>query len=109
MRKFSLDALARRHLEQAAGAASGRSAETVYGGHERTLRQTLIALTAGSALGDHPNPGDATVAVLRGRVELTTEADSWEGRTGDMLIVPEEKHGLRALEDSVVLLSIAKT
>ncbi|WP_460859292.1 cupin domain-containing protein [Nocardiopsis coralliicola] len=121
MMKLSLDALARRHLAEAASAPAGRSAETVYGGHERTLRQTLIALTAGNALADHPNPGEATLTVLRGRVVLRSKAgsagsdesakgaDSWEGRAGDLLIIPEAVHALEAVEDSVVLLTVAKT
>ena len=50
MQKESLTALVRHHLEAARTAPSGRSAHTVYGGHERVLRQTLIALQAGSNL-----------------------------------------------------------
>ena len=46
MNKISLTALAREHLEVARAASSGRSAHTVYGGHEHSLRQTLIALKA---------------------------------------------------------------
>ena len=48
MQKISLQALARTQLELAAAASSGRSAQTVYGGHEQVLRQTLIAMTAGT-------------------------------------------------------------
>ena len=42
------------------------SAHTVYGGHQHTLRQTLIALTAGTSLDDHDSPGEATIRVLHG-------------------------------------------
>ena len=49
MQKESLTALVRHHLEMAETATSGRSAHTVYGGHEHVLRQTLIALMAGRA------------------------------------------------------------
>ena len=45
MQKESLTALVRHHLETAPAASSGRSAHTVYGGHEHALRQTLIALS----------------------------------------------------------------
>ena len=48
MQKESLTALVRHHLETARTASSGRSAHTVYGGHEHVLRQTLIALRAGA-------------------------------------------------------------
>ncbi|MGE5761991.1 MAG: DUF488 family protein, partial [Gemmatimonadota bacterium] len=72
MHKLSLGALAREQLDRARHASAGRSAETVYGGHEQTLRQTLMAFTAGTTLAEHENPGEATVYVLSGRVRLST-------------------------------------
>ena len=84
MEKFSLDAVVRAQVKLAAAAASGRSAETVYGGHEHALRQTVLALTAGSSLDEHESPGEATVQVLRGRVRLTAGEVTWEGRSGDL-------------------------
>lgn len=109
MQKMSLDALAREQLERARGAPAGRSAETVFGGHERTLRQTLVAITSGTTLAEHENPGEATVQVLAGRVRLVAGETSWEGRSGDLLVIPGERHQLDALEDAVVLLTVAMT
>jgi quercetin dioxygenase-like cupin family protein len=106
--KISLTALARQHLAAAHNTPSGRSAHTIYGGHEHVLRQTLIALVADSVLDDHENPGEATVQILQGRIELTTVDLSWDGRSGDHLVIPSERHGLRAIEDAVVLLTVAK-
>jgi quercetin dioxygenase-like cupin family protein len=108
MEKFSLDAIARTQAEKAAAASSGRSAETVYGGHEHALRQTMVALTGGSSLDEHESPGEATVQVLRGRVRLTAGTVAWEGRAGDLLVVPDSRHALEALEDSVILLTVSK-
>jgi quercetin dioxygenase-like cupin family protein len=109
MQKFSLDAIAREQAKRASAASSGRSAETVFGGHEHVLRQTVIALTAGSALDEHENPGEATIQVLRGRVRLTAGQITWEGRTGDLLVVPDARHALAATEDSAILLTVSKT
>lgn len=108
MEKFSLTALARQQLKLAQNASSGRSAHTVYGGHEHTLRQTVIALAAGQLLDEHENPGEATVHVLHGRVRLAAGDTSWEGSSGDLLIVPASRHSLEALEASAVLLTVAK-
>lgn len=108
MQKLSLVALSRELHEQAAGAAGGRTARTVMGGHERVLRQTVIALVKDAALTEHVNPGEASVYVLRGRVVLAAGDLSWEGRDGDLLIVPDAPHSLRALADSSVLLTVAK-
>jgi quercetin dioxygenase-like cupin family protein len=107
MRKFSIDATA-RELVKRANASGGRAADTIIGGHEKVLRQTVMALAAGSATGEHESPGEATLYVLSGRVRLAEGADSWEGRAGDLLQVPDGKHSLAALEDSAVLLSVAK-
>jgi quercetin dioxygenase-like cupin family protein len=108
MQKFSLDAIAREQARRASAASSGRSAETVFGGHEHALRQTVLALAAGAALDEHESPGEATIQVLRGRVRLTAGQVAWEGRTGDLLVVPDARHGLEAIEDSVILLTVSK-
>ena len=108
MQKLSLDALARRHLERAASASNGRSSETVYGGHEHVLRQTVIALRAGAELAEHENPGEATVTVLQGRIRLHSGDASWDGMPGDLLIVPPDRHSVEAVEDAAFVLTVAK-
>ncbi|HEU0206396.1 MAG TPA: cupin domain-containing protein [Pseudolysinimonas sp.] len=109
MQKSALPALARHELTKAIAASSGRSASTVYGGHEHRLRQTVIALRADESLSEHANPGEATIQVLHGRVTLRFEDVSWNGSPGDLLIVPDGQHALDAVEDSVVLLTVAKS
>jgi len=88
MQKLSLDALARELLDRATSASGGRAAQTVIGGHEKVLRQTVIAMAGNAALTEHANPGEASVHVLRGRVLLTAGEQTWEGRDGDLIIVP---------------------
>jgi quercetin dioxygenase-like cupin family protein len=105
VQKVSLDALAQEHLATARRLPAARSAVTVFGGHEHALRQTVLALTAGAELAEHDNPGEATVFVLSGRVELHADGDSWQARRGDLLIIPDARHTLRALEDATLLLS----
>lgn len=105
MRKFSIEAVARQQLTAARESAARRAATTVVGGHEQALRQTVLGLVAGATLAEHDNPGQATVYVLSGRVTLSADGDSWEARTGDMVIIPSARHTLKAEEDSAVLLT----
>jgi quercetin dioxygenase-like cupin family protein len=103
----ALGALADTHLDAARAASSGRSAHTVVGGHGARLRQSLLALAAGQGLAEHDSPGEATLHVLRGRVELRSPAGAVGAAAGDLLVVPAERHDLLAVEDSVVLLTVA--
>ncbi len=108
MQRISLEALATQQLQLAAAHGGRPAADTVVGGHERVLRQTVVGLVEGSELGEHNNPGEATVYVLRGRVRLSSDGQSWEGRAGDLLKVPAARHSLHAVEDSAILLTVAK-
>jgi len=104
-----LDVQVREHLEHAAAGSAGRSAGTVYGGQGHSLRQTVLALTAGTALAEHDSPGEATVLVLRGRVRLISGDASWEVQSGDLIPIPPKRHAVEALEDSAILLTVAKS
>lgn len=109
MQKISIDALARQQIAAAVAAPSGRAADTAFGGHEKALRQTVMAFRAGTQLSEHQNPGEATVFVLKGCVWLKAGGNSWQGKAGDLLIVPEGLHSLEAQEDSAVLFTVVKT
>lgn len=108
MEKLSLTSIARNQLELARAATSGRAAHTVFGGSVHVLRQTVIALCAGSKLEEHENPGEATVQVLTGRILLLSGGNQWEMSDGGLFIVPQARHAVEALEDSVFLLTVAK-
>jgi quercetin dioxygenase-like cupin family protein len=103
----SLKRLGEEQLVLARDNGSGRAAVTVFGGREHDLRQTLIALVEGRALGEHESPGEASLLVLRGRVRVRTSEESWEGDEDDYLVIPPTRHDLEALTDAVVLLTVA--
>ncbi|GAA3354970.1 LuxR family transcriptional regulator [Saccharopolyspora gregorii] len=106
MATTSLTELAAERLAAAQRSRAGRAASTVHGGSGHALRQVLLALTAGSALADHDSPGEATLQVLRGSVRVTTGSDSVAAAEGDHLALPRERHGLTAVGDAVVLLTV---
>jgi len=113
MQKLSLDTLVRELLRKAVGetpgaASSARAAQTVAGGHDSALHQTVIALAKNAALAEHASPGEATLYVLHGQVTLTAGTDTWDGREGDLLTIPDAPHSLTALTDSAVLLTVAR-
>lgn len=80
---------------------------TVMGAKSGALRQVIAALRADALLPDHENPGDATLQVLTGEVELGTSSGSSTVRLqkGDLEVIPHERHYLRALTDTVVIIT----
>ncbi len=94
-------------LDEARVAPAHRAAKTIVGGAGATLRQTLLALHGEASLGEHEAPGAASLYVVTGRVRLHTEARGWELHAGQFMPLPQARHWLDAVEDSVVLLSVA--
>ncbi|RVX41504.1 hypothetical protein EDD27_4047 [Nonomuraea polychroma] len=108
MTKVSLTALVRDQLTLAREADSGRSATTVHGGRDRSLRQTVMALRQGEHMHEHEHPGEVTVHVLHGQVRLVAGPDSWDGLPGDLLVMPERRHRVEAVQDCAFLFSTAR-
>jgi quercetin dioxygenase-like cupin family protein len=108
MDKKSLTAVARQQLKIATTATSGRSSQTIYGGHSRSLRQTVVGLAAGKSLAEHDNAGESTLLVLNGTLQLVSGEDTWKGSAGDLIVVPQARHSVEALEDVAFLLTVAK-
>ncbi|MFG2825583.1 cupin [Kitasatospora sp. NPDC048365] len=100
---IDLNAVADEHAAKAADSPHGRSAHLLL--HDGVLRQTVIALTAGSALDEHNAPVAASLQVLRGRVSLTIAGRRQEVRAGELHVIPQDRHGLLAHTDAVVLLT----
>jgi quercetin dioxygenase-like cupin family protein len=98
-----LNTLADEHLAAARAAAHGRSAHLLL--QQAPLRQTVIAITSGTALDEHNAPPAASLQVLRGTVRITAASGDIDLTAGELRPVPQERHGLLALEDTVVLLT----
>ncbi|WP_062076467.1 cupin domain-containing protein [Demequina globuliformis] len=107
MEILDLDALIDEHLELAYSAHSGRSSCTLAGGREHDLRQTLIVLAGGNALHEHDSPGEATLQVLRGEATFTAGDGALAMSAGDFLVIPPIRHGLEAVTDCAVVLTVA--
>lgn len=108
MESTSLTDVAAEQLAAARQAHSGRASHTIHGGHTLELRQTVVALASGHELGEHESPGEATLQVLQGHVQLISGDDTWDGSSSDFVTIPPRRHSLRALEDSVVVLTVVK-
>ena len=100
-----LHEVAGRLLGEAQRSASGRAAETIASGSVQ--RATVIALTADAEMGEHDSPQAALLQVISGRVRLHTHDEEWVLDAGKVVPVPSRRHGLDALEDSAVLLTVA--
>ncbi len=103
----SISSLADSQLEIAGSAPSGRSAVRVYGRPTAGLRQTLVALAAGSRMGEHKSPGDASLLLLQGRTVVRAGDTSAELGPGDLLALPPQRHDVEAIEPSVLLLTVS--
>ena len=95
-------------LEAAREAHSGRAAHLVVGGPESMMTQTVIAMRAGTVLSEHYNPGQATLLVLEGELELVTGDERVAVTAGDLVEVPPMRHSLEADTDAVVVLTAVK-
>src|ERR1700761_8625171 len=109
MESISLTSLAAEKLSEAQKSHSGRAAHTIHGGHPHELRQTVLALLAGHDLSEHDSPGEATLQVLQGHVRLSAGDDTWDGKTGDYIAIPHQRHALHAVQDSVIMLTVLKS
>ncbi|MGL3804928.1 cupin [Paeniglutamicibacter sp. R2-26] len=101
--RAEMDDLVEREAAKAASAANGRSAVAVL--KDGRLRHTLITLTAGSRLSEHPKPESATLLVLRGRIVVSWEGNSASIAHGGLFVLPDALHDVAAEEDSSFLLT----
>ena len=81
------------HLDTARTSAHGRSAQLVV--HDGVLRQTVIALAAGTELAEHNSPHAASLQVLTGRVRVTG-MEGPEVRVGQLVLLTHQRHAVGA-------------
>ncbi|RBY84986.1 hypothetical protein [Blastococcus sp. TF02A-30] len=103
---LDLSALADELAATSAGEPAGRAARTLPHPVDG-LRQTVVALRAGTELSEHESPGPASLQVLRGRVRLVAGEREVALAAHAIAPVPARRHSLHADEDAVVLLSVA--
>lgn len=103
-----IDALAHQQIEAAVAAPSGRAADTAFGGHEKSLRQTLMAFRARTQLSEHQNRRSYHLCTEGKRLaEGGRELVAGEGRgPPDPAEQPPQP---RSEEDSAVLFTVVKT
>lgn len=90
------------HLAAARADERGRSAERLL--HDGPLRQSILALAAGTELAEHNAPDAASLQVLVGRVRITGREPAEVG-AGGLVVLTHERHAVVALEDSAFLLT----
>jgi quercetin dioxygenase-like cupin family protein len=85
----------------------GHVAKTVV--HDRDLRVVLMILARGTTLPRHHAKGSLAIQVLDGRVVIGMLDSSFDLGPGQLLVVaPEIAHGLVAIEDSALMLTIGR-
>lgn len=97
-----LGQMAEHALGLATAAANGRHAEVLV--HDGPLRQSVIALRKGTELAEHNAPPAASLQMLSGSVRITGTEPA-EIAEGALQVLTHERHGVRALADSVFLLT----
>lgn len=95
---------ARELLATARADENGRAAELVA--HDGPLRQTLLALRAGTRLAEHNSPPAATIHLLQGQVRVTVAGETQADIAGgELWVLTHARHAVEALVDSVFLLT----
>jgi quercetin dioxygenase-like cupin family protein len=75
---------------------------------DEETRAIAINLPAGEALKEHQVHERAYLVVAGGRIEVTQDGDTVTGETGFLAhFAPAERHAVKAVEDSLLVLVLA--
>ncbi len=102
---IDLPSMATDLLKAARESSAGRSATAVFSAS--ILKGMLIALVEGRQLAEHNAPPAATLQCLLGRARLWSADEAWLLEPGGYAAVPPARHGVDALSDCVLLLTVA--
>jgi quercetin dioxygenase-like cupin family protein len=94
---------------EAAEMSSGRAARTLTPAAHGALKQTLVALQAGTQLSEHETNGPATIQLLRGTATINSSQGTISLEGGQWAVIPDVRHDLQATEDTVVIITVAPT
>ena len=94
-----------RLLERARASGTGRAVRTVVRQPGQSL--ILLALPEGGGLPDHDAPGPASLQCLSGEVVLAAGETEWRLPAGSAVLIPQTRHEVRALADSLCLLAVS--
>lgn len=76
---------------------------------EGGLSVLLVAMEPGAEMDEHSAAGTASIHVLQGRIALTTGEETLSLGAGEVAMYqPHVRHGVRAEEQSVFLLTVAE-
>ena len=92
-------------LRDARNQPARRAARTVMA--STVMRSTAIALLEGAEMNEHASPPAATLQVVTGEVRLVAGGAEHVLRAGEMIRIPPQRHGVRAVSDAVVLLTVS--
>jgi quercetin dioxygenase-like cupin family protein len=93
-------------LAQAREGGNGHASRLLLGGARQ--RVVLMALRSGATLSDHESPPAATLQVLQGAARVVAvDGEERLVEAGRLIAIPSARHGVEALEDSILLLTVA--
>lgn len=100
-----LHAVGEQLMDRARESGSGRAVRAVLRQPGQTV--ILLALPEGGGLPDHDAPGPASLQCLAGEVVLAAGDREWPLSAGSAVLIPQERHEVRALSDSLCLLAVS--
>jgi quercetin dioxygenase-like cupin family protein len=107
LQSFDLDAAVARLREEEAFRGGRRNSITLRKGEGMSV--VLLVMGTGDRLEDHAAPGPISLAVREGRIRLaTTDGEVEAGPETILTCDAGVRHAVKALEDSVCVLTIAR-